>query len=282
MDFLPATNPLWALYDNVLSKARFTDLTHAFHPGQPHFPAFPDQVNETLFSVTEHGFEVTRYSHVGQWGTHVDAPCHFVAGGRSLDELPVEDMLLPLVVLDISARAAQDPDTLPVLADVEAWEVRHGRVPAGSFVALRTDWYKRWPDPVAFVNKDAEGVAHYPGWSREVLEFLFAQRDVRAVGHEQTDTDPGLSTSKGDYGLEYYVLSQDRWQIELVANLDQVPEAGALLLASWPKPLKGTGYPARLVAIHSSWPQSKPLRSWVLSIASSRHRGRPLTWAPAP
>ncbi|MDR3504620.1 MAG: cyclase family protein, partial [Acidocella sp.] len=250
MDFLPATNPLWALYDNVLSKARFTDLTHAFHPGQPHFPLFPDEAVETLFSVAEHGFEVTRYAHVGQWGTHVDAPSHFVAGGRTVDAIPVEQMLLPLVVLNISARAAQDPDTTPTLEDVQGWEARHGRIPNGSFVALRTDWCKKWPDATAFANKDADGTAHYPGWSREVLEFLFTQRDVRAIGHEQTDTDRGLSTSKGDYGLEYYVLSQDRWQIELVANLDKVPEAGALLLASWPKPLKGCGYPARLVAIH--------------------------------
>ena len=250
MDCITGTNPLWALYNTVLAKARFTDLTHAFHPGQPHFPAFPDETAETLFTVAEHGFEVTRYSHVGQWGTHVDAPSHFVAGGRTVDAIPAEQMLLPLVVVDISARAAQDADTTPTLEDVQAWEARHGRIPDGAFVALRTDWHKKWPDAAAFANKDAAGVAHYPGWSREVLEFLFEQRDTRAIGHEATDTDPGLSTSKGDYSLEFYVLSQDRWQVELVANLDQVPEAGALLLASWPKPLNGCGYPARLVAIH--------------------------------
>jgi kynurenine formamidase len=246
--------PLWSLYDEVLRHARYTDLTHAFMPGQPHFPAFPDQTVETLFTVAEHGFEVIRYAHVGQWGTHVDAPSHFIAGGRSLDEIPVAEMLLPLVVLDISARVAEDEDALPTLADVAGWEARHGLIPEGAFVALRTGWASRWPDPVAFANKDAAGVAHYPGWSREVLELLIEQRRVRAVGHEVTDTDPGLSTSKGDYGLEHYLFSRNCWQAELVANLDQVPEAGALLWASWPKPLKGTGYPARLVAIHSETP----------------------------
>jgi kynurenine formamidase len=73
---------------------------------------------------------------------------------------------------------------------------------------------------------------------------------VLAIGHEQTDTDPGLATSRGDYSLEHYVLGRDRWQIELVANLDAVPEAGALLIAAWPKPRGGSGYPARLFAIH--------------------------------
>lgn len=242
--------PLWSLYNQVLRHARYTDLTHAFMPGQPHFPAFPDEAREALFTVAEHGFEVIRYSHVGQWGTHVDAPSHFIAGGRSVDEIPVTEMLLPLVVLDISACVAADPDTTPALADVEGWEERHGRIPEGAFVALRTDWSKRWPDPVAIANKDAAGVAHYPGWSREVLELLIEGRKVRAVGHEATDTDRGLSTSKGDYGLEAYVFSQNRWQVELMANLDRVPEAGALLWASWPKPLKGSGFPARLVAIH--------------------------------
>lgn len=241
---------LWGLHDALFASARFTDLTHAFMPGQPHFPSFPDETVETLFTVAEHGFEVTRYAHVGQWGTHVDAPSHFIAGGRSVDQIPVTEMLLKLVVLDITARAAQDPDTTPSLADVAAWEARHGRIPAGAFVALRTGWSARWPDAEAFANKDAAGVAHYPGWSREVLEFLITQRDIRAIGHEVTDTDPGTSTSRGDYSLESYLLGQDRWQIELMANLAAVPEAGALLWASWPKPLAGCGYPARLVAIH--------------------------------
>ena len=245
------SHALWELFRERIAPLTFTDLTHAFHPGQPHFPAFPDEERDTVFDYPKgHAFQVHHYSHVGQWGTHVDPPVHFIDGGRAVDDLPVTEMILPLVVLDISARASSDADAVPVPADVEAWEARNGRVPAGAFVALRTDWGKRWPDPAAMANKGADGVSHTPGWSRDVLTLLFEGRGITAVGHEQTDTDPGVATSKGDYSLEHYVLGLDRWQIELVANLDRVPEAGALLVATWPKPQGGSGYPARLFALH--------------------------------
>lgn len=247
---MPADHPLWDLFAREIAPRRFVDLTHAFHEGQPKFPDFPDGTQEFHFDYTlGHGFQVHRYTHVGQWGTHVDPPVHFIKGARTLDELPVSEMLLPLVVVDISARAAVDSDAVPVLADVVAWEARHGRIPSGSFVALRTGWSKRWPDGAAMANKDAEGRSHCPGWSLDVLKLLLEERGVTAVGHETTDTDPGLATSAGDFALETYVLAQDRWQIELMANLSDVPEAGALIVASWPKPRGGSGFPARVFAI---------------------------------
>ena len=242
-------HPLWALQRHLVERHVWTDLTHAFHPGQPHFPAFPDEERTQVFDVAADGFAVHRHTIVGQWGTHVDPPSHFVDGARTLDEIPVDQMILPLVVLDISHRVASDPDAVPTLADLEGWEQRNGPVPAGSFVALRTDWWKRWPDAAAMENRDADGASHAPGWSREVLERL-VDAGVTAVGHEQTDTDAGRLTSAGDYGLELFWLQHDRWQIELMARLDEVPEAGALVVASWPKPLDGSGFPARVFAIH--------------------------------
>ena len=243
--------PLWQVYHQHLRGATYTDLTHAFFPGQPHFPGFPDQETESFLSLEAGAlFEVHRYSFVGQWGTHVDAPLHMVAGGVSVDQLAVNEMLLPLCVLDLSARAATDPDCTPTLQDLADWEARHGRVPEGSFVALRTDWSRRWPDPAKMANADDRGVAHFPGWSLEVLRRLFEERGVTAVGHETTDTDSGVASSeRSDWSLEAYVLGRGRWQIELMANLDQVPEAGALLMASWPRPLGGSGFPARVVAV---------------------------------
>lgn len=240
---------LWDLYAGALAKARYIDLTHAFGPGIPHFPAFPDEDRVTLVDHDASRYQVHRYQFVGQWGTHVDPPVHFVAGGRTLDQLPVAEMLRPLAVLDISARAATDPDAAPTLDDLAAWEARHGRVPEGAFVALRTDWHRRWPDAARMANRDASGVAHSPGWSRPVLEALIEDRGIAAVGHETLDTDPGAAVSAGDDSLELYVLQRDRWQIEVMAHLDQVPEAGALIIASWPKPRGGSGFPARAVAI---------------------------------
>lgn len=241
---------LWTGISQLLAGRTFVDLTHAFHPGQPHFPAFPDEVREPLFDMARgDGFTVHRYSIVGQWGTHVDPPSHFIADGTTLDDIPVEEMLLPLVVLDISDRVLRDPDATPSLGDITAWESRHGGIPANAFVALRTGWSARWPDSAAMANRDTDGVSHAPGWSQEVLEFLVEDRAVRAIGHEQTDTDPGQATSRQDFSLETYILAQGRWQIELMAGLEKLPEAGALVVATWPKPRGGSGFPARVFAI---------------------------------
>ena len=250
-NLIPPPHALWDLQRRLVQDNFFTDLTHAFHPGQPHFPAFPDEERSQVFDMARgDGFNVHRFTLVGQWGTHVDPPSHFVEGARSLDDIPVEQMILPLIVLDISERVATDPDSVPTMDDVVAWEGRNGPMPAGCFVALRTDWGLQWPDAAAMENRDEAGASHAPGWSRDVLEHLVEHVGVVAVGHEHTDTDPGSSTSAGDYGLELYLLQRDRWQIELMTHLDAVPEAGALIVASWPKPKGGSGFPARVFAIH--------------------------------
>jgi kynurenine formamidase len=233
----------------TLKNARWIDLTHAFEPGVPHYVAFPDEQREVVTTVEADGFLVHRYSHVGQWGTHVDPPSHFIVGGRTLDEVPVEDMLLPFVVLDARDRVAADADYVVDLALIDEYELAYGPIPAGAFVAFASGWAARWPSSDAMQNRDADGIAHYPGWSVEALRFLVEQRDVRAVGHEQTDTDPGTALSAGCVDAERYLLGADRWQIEMLTNLDQVPPAGALILASWPKPLAGSGFPARCAAI---------------------------------
>ncbi len=239
----------------TIQNSQFVDLTHAFEPGIPHWPGFPDEERETIYGYEEgdgtmgSGFFAQRYCLVGQWGTHCDPPAHFVRGKRTIDQIDVKEMLLPLVVLDVHEKAAENPDYTITMDDVQAWEARHGPIPEGAFVALRTDWSKRWPDDDAMRNEDENGVAHYPGWSLEVLEFLYEQRKITASGHETTDTDPGVATSNGDYTLETYLLSTDHYQIELLTNLDEVPEAGAIVVVAFPKAKGGSGFPARVFAI---------------------------------
>lgn len=247
----PSLTDLW----RRLASRPFVDLTHAFGPGIPHWPGFPDERRELLYSYSPgkgtrgSGFKAELYSHVGQWGTHVDPPAHFVPGGRTVDQIAPGEMFLPLVIVDVHRQVERNPDYTIKLSDLNDWENRHGRVPAGAFVALRTDWSKRWPDSAAMENRDSSGVRHYPGWSLEVLRFLYEERNITASGHETTDTDPGKSVSRNDYTLEHYVLARDHYQIELLTGLDQVPEAGALAIVSFPKPLRGSGFPARVIAI---------------------------------
>ncbi len=241
----PSLNDVYA----TLASKRFVDLTHTFGPTTPHWKGFGEEQVKTLYTIKKDGFKVQQFTHVGQWGTHIDPPAHFHEGLRTVDTVPITEMLMPLVVLDVHDKVAKNPDYVVSLDDVKAWEAKHGRVPEHAFVAMRTDWSKRWPDDAAMQNRDKAGVAHYPGWSKDVLKLLYEDRKITASGHETTDTDPGIATTKDDYSLESYILGLNHYQIEMLANLDQVPEAGALAIVTWPKPDGGTGFPARVIAI---------------------------------
>jgi len=240
---------------NVIKEKKFVDLTHAFSPGVPHWKGFPDEKLETLYwyepgvGKLGNGFYAQSFTHVGQWGTHVDPPAHFVKGMRTVDQIDVKEMILPLIVIDVHETVARNPDYTITMDDVKNWEKKHGKIPEGAFVAMRTDWSKRWPDMDAMQNNDGNGIAHYPGWSMEVLKYLYENRKITASGHETTDTDPGVATSKDDYSLEAYILKSNHYQIELLAHLDEVPEAGALVVSTFPKPKDGSGFPARVFAI---------------------------------
>jgi len=235
----------------ILRTKKYVDLTHAFAPGIPHWPGFPEERRDTIYwyekkpGTMGDGFFSETFTHVGQWGTHVDPPAHFHKGLRTVDQIELQEMLLPLVVIDVHEECARNPDYTLTVERLKKWETDHGGIPTGAFVALRTDWSKRWPDAA----KMAKGVAHYPGWSLPALKYLYEECKITASGHETTDTDPGLATTKEDYSLEAYLLGTNHYQIELLTNLDQVPESGALIIVSFPKPKGGSGFPARAFAI---------------------------------
>ena len=239
----------------ILSEKKFVDLTHEFAPGIPHWSGFPDEQRQTIYwydkkpGATGEGFFAEVFTHVGQWGTHVDPPAHFMKGLRTVDQIELKEMILPLVCIDVHEECRRNPDYALPLERVKKWEADHGQIPVGAFVAMRTDWSKRWPDAAKMANKDGQGVAHYPGWSLAALKYLFQECKITASGHETTDTDPGIATTKDDYSLETYILSTNHYQIELLTNLDQVPESGALIVCTFPKPKGGSGFPARVFAI---------------------------------
>jgi kynurenine formamidase len=252
---LKADEPSLARIQQILTSKRMVDLTHEFAPGIPHWPGFPSEKRETIYWYEKgrgslgSGFFAEVFTHVGQWGTHVDPPAHFIPGGRTVDQITLQEMILPLAVIDVHEETARDADYILTRERVEKWEHEHGPMPKGAFVAMRTDWSKRWPDPAAIQNKDAKGVAHYPGWSLPALQYLYEVRKITASGHETTDTDSGIASSKDDASLETYILKSDHYQIELLANLDQVPEAGGIVVVTFPKPKGGSGFPARVFAI---------------------------------
>ncbi|CAM4427818.1 MAG: cyclase family protein [Paenibacillus macerans] len=233
----------------LLKEKEWVDLTHTFGPDSPHFAAFPDAEFTTLFDHDD-GFLAQSFTFAGQYGTHLDAPIHFVRNKRFLDELELKELALPLIVIDKSKEAAENHDYTLSIEDILQFEAEHGKVAEGCFVALRTDWSKRWPDKEAFSNKDADGNSHTPGWSLAALKFLFQERNIKAIGHETFDTDASSDYQKnGALLAEYYVLEQDTYQVELLRNLDKVPATGAVIFNIVPKPHKASGFPVRSFAI---------------------------------
>ncbi len=231
----------------IISSKQFVDLTHSFGPttpvwkgfGQATFAAAEDPASGDPYSIAKDSFRATVYSMVGQYGTHVDAPAHFDPHGRALGDIPVKQMILPLVVFDMTPVLKRDPNHALTVADIEEWERKHGRVPAGCFAAIRTDMYKDWDtDPEHFKRYP------FPAWSFAAIKFLYEQRGIVANGHEALDTD----ISKG-MDSEKWLLTHGHWQIEGLARLDEVPATGALIVVSWPKPEHGVGFPARAFAI---------------------------------
>jgi kynurenine formamidase len=231
----------------IIAGKQFIDLSHSFGPttpvwsgfGQADFtPAF-DPKTRKPYTIKDDGFRTTYYNMVGQYGTHVDPPAHFTEDGLTMDKIPLKQMILPLIVLDNTPYQTKDDNHAFSVADLKAWEEKHGKVPRGSFVALRTDMYKDWDK-----NPEHFKRAPFPAWSFETIKFLYEQRGVTATGHEAMDTD---TSDKMD--SETYILQHGHYQIEVMANLDKVPPRGALIAVTWPKVRDGLGFPARALAI---------------------------------
>lgn len=242
-----AQNESLAQAYRIISSKRFVDLTHSFSPLTPVWKGFgpatfslaADPKTGRPYTIAKDGFHSFFYSMVGQYGTHIDPPAHFDPDGMTVDEIPLKQMILRLVVFDITPMIKRDPNHALTVADIERWERRHGRVPSGCFAALRTDMYKDW-------NTDPQRFERYPfpAWSFEAIKFLYEKRGIVANGHESLDTD----TSK-ELESERWLLTHGHWQIEALARLDEVPATGAVIVVTWAKPKHGLGLPARAFAI---------------------------------
>jgi kynurenine formamidase len=243
---------LWQLYDQALSRARYIDLTHTITPHMPvwkgfgpaTFSATADPATGQPYSYAKDGFEATSYQlSTDQFGTQLDPPAHWAPEYPGIDELPATYAVRPLVVLSIVPQVRENPQYALRVVDILAFERRHGRIPAGSVVMVRSDWSKRWTDdPVAAKALAADPV--FPGVSLAALEFLHLKRGILFHGHEPLDTDT-TPTLEG----EYWLMHNGFTQAEGVANLDGVPPTGCLISIGYPKFKGGLGGYARYVAI---------------------------------
>ena len=246
--------PLWEDLKR-LKGYRWVELSHSMNNDSPYWAGIPEgsvELGKVLFDWGNPMLEcqIQGFKFPGQFGTHIDFPAHFVKGAALSDSYGVENMMYPLCVIDITDKVAEDVHYAVTADDIRAYEAQYGPIPDGAFVALRTDWYKRWPDMNAFANLDENGGEHCPGWSMEALKYIYETRNAVANGHETLDTDASVEAEKaGDLACERYVLASGKLQIEVLQNLDKVPAAGAVLVAAWLRLEGANGLPVRVWAI---------------------------------
>lgn len=238
---------------------RTIDLTQTLSPSTPTLVLPPEFGQCAGFSIEE----ISRYDERGvawYWnnftvgehtGTHFDAPIHWVSGknlpDNSLDTIQPSQFIAPAVVIDISAKAAADPDYLLTVADIEAWEAEHGRIAPRSWILLRTDWSKRSVED--YVNRREDG-AHTPGPSVEAVRFLVEERDAHGFGVETIGTDAGQAhLLNPPYPAHALFHGAGRYGLQCLTNLDQLPPVGAVVVATPLKIENGSGSPLRVLAL---------------------------------
>lgn len=238
---------LWQVYDQSLKNAKYIDLTHTLTPSIPIWKGFaPARFGRTInpetgkpYEYGRDGFEATQYTlTTDQFGTQLDPPAHWAPEYPAIDELPATYAVRPLVVISMVAPVAENPGYHLQVSDIEGWESRNGRIPAGSVVMVRSDWSKDWPNPELATRRV------FPGVSLDALKFLHQERQILFHGHEPLDTD-STPTLEG----EHWLMHNGYAQAEGVANLDQLPETGCLVAIGYPKFGGGLGGYARYVAI---------------------------------
>ncbi|WP_437287804.1 cyclase family protein [Sorangium sp. So ce406] len=228
-----------------VAAARVVDLTHPITPEIPLYPGNKPFALETLSTVEKDAYYSNRFAMDEHAGTHVDAPAHFMAGAATVEQIAPEQLVGPAAVVDVTAKVAASPDYLVTVDDLRGWEARHGALGARHIVLVRTGWGARWSDPAKYRNQDAKGVMHFPGVSVEASRYL-RERGVRGVGIDTLSTDPGPSQT---FDQHKAFLGAGGYHIENLANLEQLPEAGAVVMVA-PLPLaRGSGAPARVLAL---------------------------------
>ena len=236
-----------------LSRFQLVDLTYPLNAGTYFWPTSPSgfELKQLAKGPTPGGWFYSAYAFSApeHGGTHVDAPIHFSATGFSTDQIPLGQLVAPAVVLDVSAQAAQDHDYRLTVADVEAFERRHGRIAPGVMVLLRTGWDRFWSSRKDYFGDDTPGDAshlHFPSYGAEAARLLVEQRRVAALGADVASIDYGAST---DFQVHRAAAARNVIGLENLRGLDRLPPVGAVVLALPMKIEGGSGGPLRAVAL---------------------------------
>lgn len=235
-----------------LSATKVVDLSHAFDANTIYWPTEPTgfQLKQEHKGLTKGGFFYysNAFCSPEHGGTHIDAPMHFAESRWTNAEIPLDRLIRPAVVIDVSDKAAKNADYALTREDILSWEEKNGRIANGAIVLLRTGWSARWPDRKAYLGDDTPGVAtnlHFPSFGAEAAAFLVSDRHASLIGVDTASVDIGPSQ---DFLVHRIIGAANVPGLENLTNLDQVPATGAVVMAMPMKIAQGSGAPARVVA----------------------------------
>jgi kynurenine formamidase len=247
--------------DLTAGRIKVIDLTQTLSAEFPTIALPPEFGQCAPFRLEE----ISRYDNRGPawyWnnfscgehtGTHFDAPIHWVSGkdvaNGSVDTIPSQNFVGQAFVIDCSKEAAADADFLLTKKFIQSWEKKHSKISPRSWVLMRTDWHKKAGDAAAFQNYDETG-QHTPGPDIDAVKFLVEERDVLGFGTETIGTDAGQAQHlRPPYPCHYYMHGAGRYGLQCLANLDQLPPSGAVVIAPPLKIQNGSGSPLRVLAL---------------------------------
>lgn len=241
--------------NNILSK-KIIDLTHAVDENSPYWPT---DGNAGLSICPYNSIEKDRCYSVNLtmtagFGTHMDAPSHFVKEGRTIAEIEIHRLMGTGVIIDITEKCSSDSDYELIIDDILGFEKKFGRIPEESIIILKTGWYRFFGNKEKYYNSNPNefsefinvGVMHFPGYSKEAAEFLVKERNCKGIGIDTLSPDRGSSEI---FHVHEAFLNNDRFIIENL-NLEGTQE-GFCMVMCFPLKIKGLSEsPVRVLAIY--------------------------------
>jgi kynurenine formamidase len=226
-------------------QPRIVDLGHAIHTSDPSWDGSPGYERQSVAAFDKDGYAAGRITVLEHFGTHLDAPAHFSKGGWTVDQIPVERLYRPGVRIDVSARAASNPDYLVTADDIRAFESAHGRIPEAAIALVATGWDRFWPDRARYMN-ERNGAKHFPGLSADAVTLLARDRRVAGIAIDTPSIDYGPSAT---FDAHKVSMGLNVFHVENAAHLTGLPASGFTVMVAPIAIAGGSGGPTRVFAV---------------------------------
>ena len=246
--FVGCTNKPPKYNSRILHIDHIVDLTHTLTSEFPYIPVTGLTYAFELIpmaSLKDNGVEANSWKIHEHLGTHTDAPNHFIENQKSLDQIDLKDLIVPVIVIDIEEKASLNSDAELTVDDIKTFEDQYGQIPDHACVMMYSGWEKHLKDSL-FVGLDNKGVKHFPGFTNEAINYLLTNRNIAGIGVDVLSFDPGIDEN---YTGHKTLFNAGKWGVECVANLDKIPKTGATIIVAAPKIGKATGGFSRIIAV---------------------------------